>query len=437
MTAGDNDVVIAGTGIAGAVAACELRRRGFAVWMLEPARTYGARGIEALPAATVAAFHDLGLGACLVRAAAVAVRGFENAWEGVSQPRVLDGIWHHVERHALARALRDAALERGAHVLRVERLPPLVPGDGGGPFRWEVAGLPPVSRFSVDATGRAARWSRPVIRGGDQIATLFRGPGAPRPRRGRIVRTTAGWAYALFHPAATTVGVVTTAPRIAPRGTLSTEVADALELASPEAFQLERRCAAYPQWAASPSSTLPARGRFAVGDAALAYEPIAGQGVRFALASAVAAAACCATQRDVGGAGTGDFQAAAQYFEEFVGSARRRHLAQLDAREGDASDTPAPVVAEDVALRFAAEIAPTGLRQDSQIVAGVGIRLTNGELVRWLGRFDLLDLHELAGEPRAARELHVMLQERGVPRTHAEALVQWCVRHGVLSPIGP
>jgi len=251
------------------------------------------------------------------------------------------------------------------------------------------------------------------------------------------VQTTAGWAYALFHPAATTVGVITAARRTAPRGALPSELADALGLASPEAFHLERRCAAHPQWAATPSSTSPAHGRFAIGDAALAYEPIAGQGVRFAVASAVAAAACCETLRDAGRDRPGDLPAAAHYYEELVASARRRHLAQLEARAGRAADTPAVPGDDDLPLRFAADIVPAGLRQDHQIVAGVALRIADGELVRWLGRFDLMDLRELAGAPRAPRDLHVTLQARGIPRAHAEALVQWCVRRGVLAPVAP
>jgi 2-polyprenyl-6-methoxyphenol hydroxylase-like FAD-dependent oxidoreductase len=426
---GEGRAVIAGAGIAGAVAACELRQRGFEVWLLEPARGRRARGIEAHAPGTVAALHALGLGSSLDRAGAVAMDGFENAWAGAARVRILDGIWHHVERAALARALRAAAIERGARVVPVERLPRLVRRDDAGPFCWDVAGLPLTSRIAVDATGRAARWSRPIARHGAQVASLFRGPGGARPRRGRIARTTSGWAYALFHPEATTVGVVSDGRHGAARA-LSDEDAVALGLASPAWFRFDRRCAAHAQWAVRAASLGPDHARLAVGDAALAYEPIAGQGVRFAVTSAVAAAACCEARPE-------DLQAAARYYDEFVASARRRHIAQLDARGREAEEIQERPVGDDIALRFSAEIVPTGILRERRLVPDVGLRLSDGELVRWLGQFDLLILRELAAAPRVVRDLRETLQARGLSLVHAEALVQWCVRRGVLAPIAP
>lgn len=434
--AGAVRAVIAGTGVAGAVVACELRRRGFDVWMIETPRAPGAGGIEAVPEAVIDALASVGLGNVLPRAGAVAVHGFDNAWHDAERPVRIDGRWYHVERRALSRALREAALDRGAQLITLPRVPRLTRTGDRESFRWNDPGLPPVARVAVDATGRTAVWSRPLVHRDTKIATLFRGPGSTTPRRGRVTRTSTGWAYALSHVDATSVGVVTAAQPgelRAPIARLPDEVATALEVASPEAFRRDHQCVAHVQWSAQPTSTCAPSARLAVGDAAFACEPIAGQGIRFAIASAVAAAACCETEREVVDDRSAAFQAAAHYYDELVASACRRHLIQLARLAGD--DRPVErAVDDDVPLRFSAQIVPTGLRRGEHIVPGVGIRLGDGELVRWLGEFDLLELVALTRSARTARELAAKLQMRGLSSSHAHTLVQWCTARGVLAP---
>jgi flavin-dependent dehydrogenase len=453
----DNRVVIAGSGVAGAVAACDLRGRDFDVWILELPRLRPARGVEAIPAVTIAALRELGLEACLARAGATASHGFDNAWR--APPRVLDGLWAYFERDAFARALRDEAIARGAHVVAVDRIPPLTRCSITGGYRWQLAGLPTTARTAIDATGRAAVWSRPLARQAPSVAALFRGPGSPCPRRGRITRTADGWAYALFHPDATTVGIVSPAARPGHPRTISDDVAHQLALPSPAEFRPERRCAAHAQWAATPATLTADHARFAIGDAALAYAPLAGQGLRFAIASAAAAAACTDTCRTARRLSPGhlavaahhdepfaasprrrhlaELDAAALYYEEFATGARRRHLAHLAHLDAlDAPDpVPAPALATNVPLQFAAEIAATGVRRGPRIVPEAGLRLADGELIRWLGPFDLLALRALARAPSPAHQLHATLCAQGLDPAHADAVLRWCVARGVLTPV--
>ena len=422
-------VVIAGTGIAGAVAACDLRARGFEVWMLEIPRR-PVRSLEAIPAAAVAALRELRLEPCLARARAVATIGFDNAWDGDGAAHIVDGTWFCVERDALARSLRDEAIARGAHLVAVDRIPPMSRCSATRGFRWDATGLPATTAVAIDATGRAAAWSRPTVRSATRVAMIFRGPGSRCPRRGRIVRSDASWAYALFHPHHTTVGIVAPPRRPARPGEIPHDIASALALSSPAAFRLERRCAAHAQWATVPASIGTAHAQLAIGDAALAYDPMAGQGIRFAIASASAASACVETLR-TGSARPDALCAAALYYDEFVASARRRHLAQLEAR--GTPHTPDPAVPDDVALEFSAELVATGIRRGDRIVPDTSIRLASGELARWLGPLDLLALRTLARAPRPARELCAALRASGLTAAHAEAVLRWCLGRGVLA----
>jgi len=433
MNAAAHRAVIAGTGVAGAVAACDLRARGFEVWMLEVPRRRPVRSLEAIPAAAVAALHELGLAPCLARASPVTTIGFDNAWDGAATARIVEGTWVCVERDALARSLRDEAIARGAHLVPVHRLPPVQRCPQAGGFRWGAPGLPAASAVAIDATGRAAAWSRPTVHTATRVAMVFRGPGSPCPRRGRIVRGHASWAYALFHPHHTTVGIVAPPVGAARPGEIPHDLAQELALSSPGAFRLERRCAAHAQWATAPAWIGADHAQLAIGDAALAYDPMAGHGVRFAIASASAAAACVETLREAGDARPEARSAAALYYDDFVASARRRHVAQLDARARGVPATPDPAVPPDLVLQFSAELVATGLRHGDRIVADTGIRLATGELARWLGPLDLLALRTLASSPRPARELCAALRTSGLAPAHAEAVLRWCLGRGVLT----
>ena len=154
----DPSVVIAGDGVAAAALACLLRDDGFGVVLLtrrRRSRVWAVPVIEALPEVTVRLLAEVGLDGALAAAGAVAVPGFVNAY-GPDGARTLDGIWTHVERVQLARKCLLVARHRGAAVLPVSTIGPLVDLPGGGvQVRAGEVDLRAVA--AVDATGRAAR----------------------------------------------------------------------------------------------------------------------------------------------------------------------------------------------------------------------------------------------------------------------------------------
>ena len=113
--------------------------------------------VEALAPPAVRLIDEIGLISALVAAGAVTVDGFINRFHDGERP--LDGLWMHVERRALADKLLAAAQHRGAVISSA------------------VATTSCDAGVFVDATGRAARWSRPVRRARPAVATLFAGTG--------------------------------------------------------------------------------------------------------------------------------------------------------------------------------------------------------------------------------------------------------------------
>jgi hypothetical protein len=394
----DPFVVIAGNGLAGSALACLLLDRGFGVLFL--ARRAGLRSspvIEAFPEATVRLFAEVGLGESLAEAGSVAVAGFDN---GYGDRRRMDGWWLHVDRRRLDRACYVATRRRGAAAM---------PADGSRPAAFAF----------VDATGRAARWSRPVARAHPCVTALFAGPGAAEAVAGRVVRMGAGWAYRLAHPDGTTVGVTGPAGH-GPR--LDERVASDLGLADLDRLVPVGRRPASVQWSKDPIGV----GRLAVGDAALAYSPLAGQGVRFALASAQAAAAVLSTWRD------GDVSLGREYYRSFVDQARRRHLAKIEAiaNEGEPA-APPPGINPEAHLAFTAVTCDVPMNVGGRVRRGPACLLPDGGQVRWVGGFDLLSLREAVDQGETVAGTCRALERAAVPGPLA--LVAWAVRTGVLT----
>lgn len=404
-----DEVVIAGAGVAGSALALALLARGFGVTLrARPARV-AQPAVEALPEHAVRLLAELGGAEALARAEPAVVRGFASHWDR-ARPALLDGWWVHVEREALARQLLAAAVARGARVVTAEG----------------AIGAPPAAAgaFAVDATGRSACWSRPVLRQGRATATLFRGPGAATARPGRIVRLDDGWAYRIDHPALATVGVVGRA-RPLRHAPLDAAVAAALDIADAADFRACARRPAHAQWAREPI----AGARVAVGDAALAYAPLAGQGVRFAVASALAASATLVALRD-----GGDARAAERYYRDFVRGARDRHCHKLlELADAALPATTEPALADDTPLWFAAAVDETVLQRHGALATGEAVRLRDGGWVRWLGAFDLLTLRDLAQDRVTLAQLCEQLRTAGIAPGQARALVEWCLRKGILA----
>jgi 2-polyprenyl-6-methoxyphenol hydroxylase-like FAD-dependent oxidoreductase len=426
------DVVIAGTGIAACAVAARLLDAGHRPLLLGSGIAQ-PRGAEILPPDAHTQIDALGWRAVLRAAGALSIEGFENHWD-IQRPAVKRGGFLHVDRRALADAALAHVVERGAVVVGCRPLPPLQPISEGVETLVECTRR----RFiaALDATGRAAAWSRPVRRFGRLVADVFEveGPPGTSPLRGRVVATGAGrWAYRVGLRDCTTIGVV--APAAAAQRSLDLEVRQRLAVPDGAAAFVACRSAS-PQWSTEPAL----RHRLAVGDAAFASDPIAGQGIRFALASAIAAAAvvCTLTGQDDGRA-----ELALEYYRDFVDSARDRHLRFL-ARLDNGLESPQPAGALPRTLQFRANARTTGLNIDGVIVPGIAVDLPDGGSVRWLGTFDLLILRELAQDPVSSDSLVRSLRDHGLTGSETELLLRWCLARGILgeptalprSPVG-
>jgi hypothetical protein len=168
----------------------------------------------------------------------------------------------------------------------------------------------------------------------------------------------------------------------------------------------------------------------AVGDAALSHNPIAGIGIRFALASALAAANVVTTWRD------GNAEVASEYYRTFLASARQRHIGLLGKLLADRpTSSPAPTTAlpANRSVRFSARRCVTGINRSQSIVPDVAFILRDGGLVRWIGAFDLMILFGLARVPRPLGEMRLGLVAHGLTLESADAVLQWSMERGILS----
>jgi 2-polyprenyl-6-methoxyphenol hydroxylase-like FAD-dependent oxidoreductase len=427
----DPTVVIAGDGVAATTLACLLRDDGFGVVLLTPRRrSAGSRipaapVIEAIPEATVRLLADVGLAPALAAADAVTVHGFDNAYRP-DAARTLDGVWTHLDRVQLARECLRAARRRGATVLPATTIgpPTNLPRDG---VQVPVGETYLHAMAAVDATGRAARWSRPITRSASGAATLYTGPGRTLARSGRIARVWDGWAYRLDHPQATTIGVIRR--RSAAAAALDGILAGDLGIDDPELFVRVGIRPATVQWSSQPVAPC----RLAIGDAALALSPIAGQGLRFAISSALAAAAVLRTWND------GSTKLASDYYRCFVDGVRSRHLAKLTVIAGGrsfesaAADNPnRDPLDPDRRLRWVSHVEHVGINRGGRIVADKCCVLPDGGLVRWIGGFDVLLLRDAVASGRTAPEIGAHLTRLGVADTSAQALLAWAIRVGAI-----
>ena len=377
------EIIIAGEGIAAASVALRLLFLGHAPRLVTLGRVI-TTGVEAIPEVAFPLIADLGLNDAVIQAGGRIVKGFENAWVR-SAPVLAPGRWLYVERRAFAAAAIRLALARGAQISVVKRLP----------------AVPKNCFAAVDATGRSAAWSRPIRRVGNLVADVFEV--SSNGERGRVERSSDGWIYRI----GSTVGVVSTRQR---------------RSASPAGARFLGRRPAFPQWCESPLEGC----RIAVGDAALAHNPLAGQGIRFALASAFAAASVIQTW-----AHDGDREAAQSFYNNFVAQARIRHLEFLEQRELDAAAEIPQVLPERV--RFSGRSGLAELSVDSHVVRGRAILLDGPAAVRWLGGVDLLQVEKLAGKPVVSTTLLREIVALGVTPVHASAVLLWCLRKGVLT----
>ncbi len=422
----ENDVVIAGTGVAAAAIAMRLLSCGFRPVLLNRGLP-SIGGIESIPESALRLFDALGLTQILETAGAVWVEGFENAWQN-SEIVVRPGRYIHIERTSLARAMIAEVISRGAVLVSCNTLPLLhVEHDC---VRIIVDQVERQFTTAIDATGRSAIWSRAVRRHDREIAEIYSTFCPTAPLRGRIVQIPGGWVYRLGLPDAMTIGVVTFQGVRLER---NTEMISQTLCLPPTQLRLIGRRPAFSQWAEAPVKDR----RLAIGDAALAYNPIAGQGIRFALSSALAAAAVVRTWRDLP-----EYKdVATEFYHELVATERQRHLSNMNSLHIDellpTTNQPLKFALSNAMLPpticYVGQARVTGLYINGLIQPSSVLVLPDGSPVRWVGSFDLLTLRDLCKVSLSTAALVEHLVSVQISPEQALSLIRWCLEHKILS----
>lgn len=300
------DVFVAGGGPAGSAAAIALARAGLVVSLAELSHYDTWRPGESLPARVLDILGELGASATLLRDGARAGQGLDSAWgaPGVVSKTGRDPAsvfaWQ-VDRRRFDQSLAEHARRAGAEV----RLGARVVGVERDGERWRVSLLESEGRaevragFLIDATGRAAvvgrragarqvRWDRLV-----SLAAALAPRGAAPPGGPNLLVESApgGWWYSLPVPDGSLFIAYQTDADLVAGGATQAAWSEAL-LEAPETARRAAGCHAPHQFRVTDAGTsvlVPAAGSgwLAVGDAAAAPDPLAGDGVWRALRSAV------------------------------------------------------------------------------------------------------------------------------------------------------
>jgi flavin-dependent dehydrogenase len=351
----ETDVAVIGAGPAGAAAALNLAPHR-SVLLVERRTEASDRIGESLPAAAGRLLRDMGLWEAFLAEGHAPCYANRSVWGDVTPVeqdslRNPDGHGWHLHRARFEQGLRAAAIARGAAFLAPAHPLSLERRDGAWELRLDVRGstLPVRARILIDAGGRSSK--------------LLRMFGARRTARDKLV---CGWIHGLSgaSPAGITYteadaqGWWYTAPlpdgrrllafhtdadlpaAVAARSARSL-LARASELASLrgllEGAQFDhdapsKFCAAH----SAELAPFAGDGWFAVGDAALSFDPLSSQGLFNALYTGLAAALCADAVL------SGDYSAYARYGKDLasIRDAYRAHLAAWYGEERRWRDNP-------------------------------------------------------------------------------------------------
>lgn len=333
------DVAIAGAGPAGAAAAIALSRQGYRVLLADAGEGPMPRVGEGLPASTRPLLADLGV-LDRVLAAGHRLSSGSHAFWAESTPTEIDtifGLHGHalqLDRSRFDASLRDAAAQAGAICACKVQLRLQTPADGRHPHRLRLHAPPQASRclearWLIDATGRRATLARSfgAKRRLHQHRLAFHqrfsgGAAVDADARTWIEAEADGWWYSVLLPSQQRLIVFVGDPEVAERQCLL--AAGGLWNRLSQAPQLKALCrragwqpdgATFAADASSAALDEPAGHRWlAVGDAALAFDPLASKGIANALYTGLQAAVT------IDAAERGDSGAVSAYSE---------HLAQI------------------------------------------------------------------------------------------------------------
>jgi flavin-dependent dehydrogenase len=308
----DVDAVVIGGGPAGCAAAIELGRAGATVVLLERSQYDGPRIGETLPPSACSVLRRLGLWDAFLADGHLHSPGTVSVWDDAG-PHENDFLFNpsgqgwHLDRRRFDRTLaqtaeaRGVVVHRGSHVLTFSMKGPndsqVEVGFGGRVSRYRAP-------FLIDATGRASWLTRRLgtrrIRC-DRLVGLVQIFATERGRAGRDARTLVeaaenGWWYTSDLPDGCVAAAFMTDADLLPRPPrdlhdfwrlqLATATHTAPRLLNATPVQHLRTVSACSYL----TDRVAGAGWLAVGDAAMAWDPLSSQGIINGLESGIAAA---------------------------------------------------------------------------------------------------------------------------------------------------
>ena len=299
------DVAIVGAGPAGSAAALALLRRGASVALIERRKKFEDRMGESLAGVASEALRELGVWESFQAIEQRPSHVHRAAWGGRLEKR--QNTWRrfgpdlHLDRARFDELLLQAARARGASVFRPASVRRPVPGAGSRCLlvSQESDTFELVARWLIDATGRAGTLMRAFgaqRREFDRLIGVARSfeLGAREPST--LVEAAAdGWWYSAPQPGARMIALFVTDGDSAARvARAESDWSRWLESAPLTRRHLEEAAplGASRTYLATPAllDWDPEQRAVPVGDAALSFDPIAAEGLCFALRSSIEAA---------------------------------------------------------------------------------------------------------------------------------------------------